>query len=129
MARLLWQTSSDGGTTYTPQLTPSTYKIDWEDLDADSYRAITTGNLIRNIVSKKWTKISMTYNLVSPSQLNTLLGIINAYPIYVIAENQFFSGGSITAQFYCSKVNAEMLETGDYNLSFNLIQITKVSGQ
>jgi hypothetical protein len=29
----------------------------------------------------------------------------------------------------CSRKSAEMLETGDYTLSFNLVQKKKVSGQ
>jgi len=126
---LLWYTKPSASGTYTQQKTPSTYSIDWEDLDANSYRSIATGNLIDTVISKKWSKLQFSYNCLTASEVNTLLTEINKNPMYVKAMNPLFSGGYIEAQFRCSKVNAEMLETGDYKLSFNLVQKKKVSGQ
>lgn len=126
---LLWYTKPSSSGTYTQQKTPSSYKIDWEDLDANSYRSIATGNLIDTVISKKWSKLQFSYNCLSATEVNTLMTEINKNPIYVKAMNPLFSGGYIEAEFRCSKVNAEMLETGDYKLSFNLVQKKKVSGQ
>lgn len=126
---LLWYTKPSASGTYTQQKTPSTYSIDWEDLDANSYRSIATGNLIDTVISKKWSKLQFSYNCLTATEVNTLLTEINKNPMYVKAMNPLFSGGYIEAQFRCSKVNAEMLETGDYKLSFNLVQKKKVSGQ
>ena len=39
--------------TYVDMLTPSTYKIEWEDFDSHSYRSISTGNLVRSRLSSK----------------------------------------------------------------------------
>ena len=33
---------------------PTSYKISWEDLDNDSYRSVTNGNLIRNVIKRRW---------------------------------------------------------------------------
>lgn len=121
-----WQAKVNG--TYTDMLTPSSYKIDWEDLDKDSYRSINTGNLIDTVVSKSWTKAGFNYNCLTESEVNTLLSVLNQNPIYVKAKNPFFSSET-ELEMRCSKKSAEMLETGDYSLSFNLVQKTKVSGQ
>lgn len=128
---LLWYARSSSGTFSDSDLmlTPSTYKIDWEDLDNKSYRAISTGNLIDNVISKKWSKLQLSYKHLTESQVNTLLTMINHNPIYVKAINPLFSGGYIIAQFRCSKVSCEMLEDHNYTLSFNLVQKKKVSGQ
>lgn len=126
---LLWYTKSGASGTYTQRKTPSTYKIDWEDLDANSYRSKATGNLIDSVISKKWSKLEFSYKCLSEAEVNQLMTIINVNPIYVKAKNPLFSGGYIEAQFRCSKASAEMLETGDYTLSFNLVQKKKISGQ
>lgn len=126
---LLWYTKSNSTGEYIQQLTPSSYKIDWEDLDANSYRSKATGNLIDTVISKKWSKLAFSYRCLSEEQVNQLMNVINVNPIYVKAKNPLFSGGYIEAQFRCSKVSCEMLETGDYSLSFNLVQKKKVSGQ
>ena len=126
---LLWYTKSGASGTYTQRKTPSTYKIDWEDLDANSYRSKATGNLIDSVISKKWSKLEFSYKCLSEAEVNQLMTIINVNPIYVKAKNPLFSGGYIEAQFRCSKASAEMLETGDYTMSFNLVQKKKVSGQ
>ena len=129
----IWSTSSSASGTYTQQLTPSTYKIDWEDLDADSYRSITTGNLIRSIVSKKWLKASFFYNYLTEEELTPILTAINAYPLYVTIKSPLFgTSGMLVAQCYVSRVSAEMINTGSvksWNLSFDIIQAKKVSGQ
>lgn len=123
---LLWKAKVSG--TYTTMLTPSSYKIDYEDLDKDSYRSITSGNLIDTVISKSWSKISFQYNCLSEGEVNALLGVLNQNPIYVKAKNPFFSAET-ELQTRCSKKSVEMLETGDYTLSFNLVQKKKVSGQ
>lgn len=126
---LLWYTKSSPSGSYAQRLTPSKYKIDWEDLDNKSYRSIATGNLIDTVVSKKWSKIQFDYNHLSESQVHSLMSIVNANPIYVKAVNPFFSNGYIEAEFRCSKASCEMLADHYYTLSFNLVQKKKVSGQ
>lgn len=126
---LLWYTKASASGTYTQRKTPSTYKIDWEDLDANSYRSKATGNLIDSVISTNWSKLQFSYKCLNETEVNQLMTILKANPIYVKAINPLFSSGYIEAQFRCSKKSAEMLETGDYTLSFNLVQKKKVSGQ
>lgn len=108
---------------------PSSFKIDWEDLDNKTYRSIATGNMIDTVISKKWSKISFAYKCLSTEQVNTILKAINQNPIPAKIINPFFQNGYIEAEFRCSKASAEMLENGEYSLSFNLIQKKKVNGQ
>lgn len=126
---LLWYTKTTKNGEYIQRKTPSSYKIDWEDLDANSYRSKATGNLFDTVVSKKWSKLSFSYKCLTEDEVNEVIGIINVNPIYVKAKNPLFNGGYIEAEFRCSKASSEMLETGDYRLSFNLVQKKKVSGQ
>ena len=123
---LLWKAKVSG--TYKDMKTPSSYKIDWEDLDNNSYRSKNSGNLIDTVISKSWSKISFQYNCLTKEEVNTLLNVLNQNPIYVKAENPFFSSET-ELEMRCSKKSAEMLETGDYTLSFNLVQKKKVAGQ
>ena len=126
---LLWYTKENPQGVYVQRLTPSKYKIDWEDLDNKSYRSVATGNLIDNVVSKKWSKLQFDYNHLTGDEVNELLTIINDNPILVKAVNPFFTGGYIEAEFRCSKASCEMLEDQNYKLSFNLVQKKKVNGQ
>lgn len=127
---LLWQAYN--GTTWIDMKTPSTYKIDYEDLDNDSYRAVATGNLIRNKVSGDWSKLGMTFNNLTASQVNVLMGILKRTPIKIKSSNPFLNSTNTPAtemECYCSKKSIEMNELHNYSMSFNLVQSKKVSGQ
>lgn len=132
---MLWQAKAKASDQYTTMKTPSSYKIDWEDLDSNSYRSITTGNLNRKIVSKKWFKGSFTFNYLTETEVEEIVNMINSYPLYVKIKSPLFgSNGILECQAYVSKVSANMqqnLETGAVwgSLSFNIVQSKKVSGQ
>ena len=135
---MLWQAKVNGS--YVDMLTPSTYKIDWEDLDSKSYRSITTGNLIRSRLSSKWFKGNFSFNYLTEAQLENILPIINQYPLEVRIKSPLFgTSGWLEIKAYVSKVSVEMVRNDPtYNstnnnqwvkLSFNIIQTEKVSGQ
>ena len=128
---LLWYARSTSGTfsESNKMKTPSTYKIDWEDLDNKTYRSIATGDMIDTVISKKWSKLQFSYKHLTEAEVNAILTAINVNPIYVKAINPLFPSGYIEAQFRCSKASCEMLEDHCYTLSFNLVQKKKVSGQ
>lgn len=115
--------------------TPSSYKIDWEDLDSNSYRSVTTGNLNRSIVSKKWFKGAFSFNYLTENELEIILTMINNYPLYVKLKSPLFgSNGLLEIQAYVSKVSVSMQQNKDTGaswkeLSFNIVQAKKVAGQ
>ena len=126
---LLWQLKTSKNGTYETMFTPSSYKIDWEDLDDESYREINEGNLIDDVRSQSWSKLYFNYNYLTEQQLQTFLPKLKRNPMYVKAKNPIFGTEYVELEMRCSKKSAEMLETGDYNLSFNLVQKKKVDGQ
>lgn len=132
---MMWQAKTTSSGSYIDMKTPSAYSIDWEDLDSNSYRSITTGNLTRNIIGKKWFKGSFSYNYLTQSELESILNVINAYPLYVRIKSPLFgTSGYLECEAYVSKVSVDMQQnktTGATwsSLSFNIVQSKKVSGQ
>lgn len=132
---MLWQAKANLADNYTTMKTPSTYKIDWEDLDSNSYRSITTGNLNRNIVSKKWFKGSFSFNYLSEVEAEEIVKMINHYPLYIRAKSPLFgTDGILECEAYVSKVSINMQQNKENGatwkeLSFNIVQSKKVSGQ
>lgn len=134
---MLWQAKTSASGSYTDMKTPSSYKIDYEDLDSNSYRSITNGNLIRSKLSSKWFKGSFSFNYITQSEAESILSMINAYPLYVkIKSPMFGTQGVVEFEAYVSKVSIEMLKNNTsnnnaewVNLSFNIVQSKVVSGQ
>src|SRR5574344_2026079 len=87
---LLWQTKTTSRGTYQTQKSPSSYKLDWEDLDNNSYRSKNSGNLIDTVISKSWTKIGFDYKCLSEAEIQVLLPLLANNPIYVKAKNPIF---------------------------------------
>ena len=134
---MLWQCKTSASGSYTDMKTPSSYKIDYEDLDSNSYRSVTNGNLIRSKLSSKWFKGSFSFNYITQSEAESILSMINAYPLYVkIKSPMFGTQGVVEFEAYVSKVSLEMLKNNPsnnnaewVNLSFNIIQSKVVTGQ
>ena len=127
---LIWKAKIGG--TYTNMKTPSSYKIDYEDLDKNSYRSVVSGNLIDNVISKKWSKIAMSYNYLTADEVNTITNAINQNPVIIQATNPLYSTNNTPSkemEMRCSKISLEMNENKAYTMSFNLVQKKKVSGQ
>lgn len=133
---MLWQVKINGN--YVDMKTPSSYKIDYEDLDSNSYRSITNGNLIRKRLTSKWFRGAFSFNYIEEEELETLLSAINQNPLQVkIKSPMFGTSGVIEIECYVSKVSVEMLRNNPdqinksewVNLSFNMIQSKVVSGQ
>lgn len=130
---MLWQAKVNGS--YQDMKTPSSYDIDWEDLDSNSYRSVTTGNLIRSRLSSKWFKGKFNFNYLTENEIENILRIINQDPLYVKVKSPLFgSNGVIEIKCYCSKVSVSMQKNEEIganwsSLSFNIIQSEKVSGQ
>lgn len=123
-----YKTSSTG--TYKQLKTPSSYKIDWEDLDNNSYRSVASGNLVDQRISASWSKISLSYNRLTEEEIQEILPILQCNPIFIKAKNPVFGNEFVEMEMRCSKKSAEMLERQlGYTLSFNLVQKKKVVGQ
>lgn len=126
----LWEVKDTPEGEYYKMPTPSKFKSDWEDLDKNSYRSINSGNLIDTVVSYAWLKCYFEYNCLTREERRYILQRLRKNPIYVRIEDDAISlDDKVELKMRCSKKSSEMLETGDYTLSFNLVQKIKVSGQ
>lgn len=133
---MLWEAKASASSSYTTMKTPSTYKIDGEDLDKNSYRSITTGDITRPVIlGKKWQKINFGFNYLSESEAESILSMINNYPLYIRLKSPMFgTSGIVELEGYVSKFTVEMQnneQTGANwgNLSFSFVQGKKVAGQ
>lgn len=68
-----WYIKPSASGTYVKMLQPSDYEIEIEDLDADTYRAITTGDMIDTVVSKNWSKCKFKFSALTKEQVNDLV--------------------------------------------------------
>lgn len=125
----IWFVKENKNSNYIKALTPSFYSGDSEDLDSKSYRSKTTGNLNDRVISTRWSKLSFKYRCLTSEEFFQVAEIIKKNPIYAKCLHPIFSNKYIEAEFRVSKFQWEILETGDYSLSFNLIQKKKVVGQ
>lgn len=118
----IWYTSTDNSN-WTLMKSPSTYKIDWEDLDNQSYRSVVTGNLVRDVIKRRWAKVSLSWNVLSDSDTNTILSSVNKDTVYFKFLSPAFGDGYITFEGYVSKMSAEKLQGMIGNtVSFNVVQ-------
>ena len=125
-----WYIKPTASGTYVQMVQPTSYDIDVEDLDADTYRAITTGDMIDTVVSKNWSKCKFKFSALTKEQVNDLVAKCSNNPIYAKIENPIWSSGYIEAQFRCSKKSITKCKTRDrlYDLSLNLVQKNKING-
>lgn len=135
---MLWQCKKKTTDEYVDMKTPSSYKVNYEDLDSKTYRSITNGNMIRRRVSSKWFKGSFTFNYITQSEAEEILDMINSNPLYVrIKSPMFGTNGIVEFEAYVSKVSMEMIRNDKTNnntnewvdLTFNIVQTKVVNGQ
>lgn len=134
---MLWQAKSSKSGAYVDMKTPSSYKIDYEDLDSKTYRNVVNGNMVRRRLSSKWFKGSFTFDYLEQNEADEILRMINSNPLYVRLKSPMFgSDGVVEFEAYVSKVSIEMLKNEKtnnraqwVNLTFNIIQSKVVNGQ
>jgi hypothetical protein len=129
MATLIWQSKTASGGTYADMPQPSTYGVDEEDLDKDSYRSVNTGNLIDNVISKSWVKLRLSYSHLTEAEMKSILGLLRYNPLYVKVKEPLFNTEYQEYQVRCSRKSYDMNQDGTWKLSFNLVQKTKETGQ
>lgn len=125
----IWYTKAAANGDYVRHKSPSSYGGESEDLDSNSYRSKANGNLIDTVISTRWSKLKFSYKCLTSEEFFEIVECIKPNPIYAKCKHPIYPNGYIETQFRCSKFIWEVLETGDYSLSFNLVQKKKVSGQ
>ena len=130
MDSVKWYIKPSASGSYVAMPQPSDFEIEVEDLDANSYRAITTGNLIDTVVSTNWSKCKFKFSAKTKAEVQDIIAKCSVNPIYAKIENPVWSSGYLEAQFRCSKKSISKCQTKDarYDLSLNLVQKNKISG-
>jgi len=125
---LIWYTSTNESN-WTLMKSPTSYKINFEDLDNDSYRSCTNGNLVRNVIKRRWAKISMSWSVLDEEDVSDICETVNVDEIYFRVKSPAW-GGFIQFRGYVSKMEMELLEgMVGYSLSFNIVQSEGASFQ
>ena len=102
---------------------PTTYKIKFTDLDNDSYRSVTNGNLIRNVIRRRWAKISVSWSCIDAQTVNRIAVAVNQENTTFRCLSPAFASGSIVFDGYTSEIETELLEgMVGYSMNFNIIQ-------
>lgn len=133
---MLWEAKASASGSYTTMKTPSSYDIEGDDIDKNSYRSITTGDLNRPVILwKKGLKFSFGFNYTTEEEIEPILTMINNYPLYVKLKSPMWgTNGIVELQGYVSRFKTKMIrnrETGAEwgELTFNFVQGKKVTGQ
>lgn len=124
MASLIWEARIGSSGNYQQMKSPSSYKIDWEDLDKNSYRSTINGNLLRHPLSKHWYKIGFSWNYLTADEVKTIVEKVNQDNLYIRCQSPAFgTNNQVILQGYVAKISTEMLEGQiGYTLSFNFVE-------
>ena len=128
MPRLEWYVSNDNAS-WVAMPSPSTYKIEWSDLDDQSYRSVATGDMIEDIIKRRWAKLFLSFKALCDFDTNFILSRVNADNVYFKILSPAFGDGYISFKGRVSKMSTELLlgtlckDDPRYNVSFNVVQI------
>lgn len=130
IAEVQWYIKPNATGSYLKQIQPTTFDIELEDLDSDSYRSVVTGNLIDSPIAMNWSKCKFEFENITTQQAHDLLQRVSTKDIYAKIENPVYSGGFVEARFRCSKKALSKVKTSEdrWNVSFNLVQKNKIAG-
>lgn len=128
---MVWK--SDGKT----MKSPSTFSINIEDIDLDSYRSTANASLIDKVIAKGLTKASFAWTYLSEEEAETLIAETWKNPMNLEIKCPILGGKTLTAPFRCSKRQVDMISTDSdeqstktkWKVSFSVTQKKKVSGQ
>ncbi len=129
---MIWQLKYDAN--YIDMPSPSSFKIDGEDLDLNSYRSVVNGNLIRNILGFKWHKLYFEFSFMYREEAVDLLNKVSyTYPLEIRIKSPFVSTEWKDLKGYVSKAPIEFkgcfLPDGTwgrgYVVGFNFIEAVR----
>lgn len=119
------------------QKSPSSFRINADDIDIDSYRSKSNASLIDKTLAKGMVKVSFSFDYLTEEEAEELMAITWKNPMNLEIKCPILGGKTLTAQFRCAKRSLEMLSTDDnvqsektkWKVSFTCSQKKKVGGQ
>lgn len=128
---MVWK--SDGKT----MKSPSTFSIDIEDIDCDSYRSTANASLNDKVIAKGLAKASFSWLYLTEEEAETLMAETWKNPMNLEIKCPILGGKILSAPFRCSKRHIDMIQTEEsektdktkWKVSFSVTQKKKVRGQ
>ena len=119
------------------QKSPSSFKLNIDDIDIDSYRSTANASLIDKTLAKGMIKCSFSFDYLSESEAENLIALTWKNPMNLEIKCPILGGKTLVAQFRCGKRSIEMISTDEneqsdktkWKVSFTCSQKKKVSGQ
>ena len=116
---------------------PSTYSMDLEDIDVDSYRSTINAELIDKTIAKEMLGISASWQFSSEQEAEWLMEETKKNPLPLTIKAPILGHSTITANFRCAKRHLEMIQTDEdeitnktkWKVSLTLSQKAKITGQ
>ena len=117
--------------------TPSTYSLQVEDLDADSYTSIVTGELIDTVIVTGMVRAELGFDCQTEAEAQELMTETWKNPMNLTIKSGILQTGILSAPFRCARRRLEMLKTDAsrdtsetlWRVSFSIMQKQRVSGQ
>lgn len=119
------------------QKSPSSFKINIDDIDVDSYRSTSNASLIDKTLAKGMLKCSFSFDFLTEEEAEHLMALTWNNPMPLTIKCPILGGKIITADFRCAKRTCDMILTDEieqstktrWKVSFTCSQKKKVSGQ
>ena len=119
------------------QKSPSSFKLNVDDVDIDSYRSTANASLIDKTLAKGMLKCSFSFDYLTEAEAEHLMALTWINPMNLEIKCPILGGKTLTAPFRCAKRSIEMISTDEteqsektkWKVSFTCSQKRKVSGQ
>lgn len=119
------------------QKSPSSFKINIDDIDIDSYRSPANASLIDKTLAKGMLKVSFSFDYLTEAEAEELMALTWNNPMPLTIKCPILGGKILTADFRCAKRTCDMISTDDedestetkWKVSFTCSQKAKIKGQ
>lgn len=119
------------------QKSPSSFKLNIDDIDVDSYRSTVNASLIDKTLAKGMVKISFSFDYLTEQEAENLMALTWNNPMKLEIKCPILGGKTLIGNFRCAKRTVDMISTTEeeqsektkWKVSFTCSQKEKVSGQ
>lgn len=119
------------------QKSPSSFQINIDDIDIDSYRSTINASLIDKTLAKGMIKCSFSFDYLTEEEAEHLMALTFINPMPLEIKCPILGGKTLVADFRCAKRSCTMISTDEeeqsektkWKVSFTCSQKAKVSGQ
>lgn len=116
---------------------PSSFKMNINDIDLDSYRSPVTAELIDKSLALGMVGLTVGWDYLTEEQAEEIMAQTWDNPMPLTIKAPILGGKLLTANFRCAKRECEMISTEEdentdktkWQVSFTASQKQKVSGQ